>query len=440
MSDPVEGAWVLPQLRRDQRDIMRHPARVKVVANGRRYGKTTMAGAVACNAARRGARVAWVVPTYKNARPVWRWIERATAGPRSTGAVLMNRTERFLEVPSTGGFLGVYSADNDVGIRGESFHLAVLEEAARIGETTWTEVVQPALADFDGYAILISTPMGRNWFWQEWQRGIGKMDAEQAAFSAPSYANPMPSIRRAYDLAKTRVPDNVFRQEWDAEFVQGAFDTFEPEWFKERRFDHANQGHVNACVARWISWDTGFKDKDAERTGSDPAYTACVVAELTQDYRLFIREVWRDRLTFPNLMAQMEKMARRYNDDGKLKGVVIEDKASGISALQTIQETGEPWLADIVVPFQPQGSKEQRAELAAVWCKQGCVWLPYPGDTAPWLYAFEDELFRFPAGNFKDQVDAFSQLVLYTSRWLSVGRDLRAEAARQADATLEDAA
>jgi hypothetical protein len=49
-------------------------------------------------------------------------------------------------------------------------------------------------------------------------RGIadGKI---QAAFNAPSAANPIPAIQRAAELARDRVSERTYRQEWLAEFV-----------------------------------------------------------------------------------------------------------------------------------------------------------------------------------------------------------------------------
>jgi hypothetical protein len=172
------AALLLPRLRPDQWEIVQHPAKVKAVCCGRRWGKSVMSGAVALSAASQGARVLWMAPTYKNTRPIWRWSEAACGPLVRRGLVRLNRTERTIDFPSSGGYLGVYSADNDVAVRGDWFNLAILDEAARIPETTWTEVVQPALADAGGDAILPSTPAGKNWFWREWQRGQAQMDGE----------------------------------------------------------------------------------------------------------------------------------------------------------------------------------------------------------------------------------------------------------------------
>ena len=204
-----------------------------------------------------------------------------------------------------------------------------------------------------------------------------------------------------YQGRPTPPSGQVFRREW---------------WFADgRRFDAGDPWHVNACVARWLSWDTAFKDT------ATSAFTACSVGELWPDYRLALREVWRRKLQFPDLPEMIAAFARRYNGDSKLRGVIVEDKASGISALQTLNASAEDWLRGLLVAFPPSGDKETRANQAAVWCKNGSILLPLANEAAEWLVDFEDELFTFPSGAFKDQVDSFSQLAIYLEHLLSDG-------------------
>lgn len=187
---------------------------MKIVSMGRRWGKSYMAGVYALTSADHGGAVAWVAPTYKNSRPLWRFVERYTSGTD----VDVSRSERVATFPS-GGWLGVYSADNADGILGEAFDIVIVDEAARVKEPVWTDVIQPTLADRDGHALLISTPRGRNWFWREWTRG-SRHEGGYAAFTAPSSANPNPNIKRAAALARERVSDRTYRQEWLAEFIE----------------------------------------------------------------------------------------------------------------------------------------------------------------------------------------------------------------------------
>lgn len=198
--------------------------------------------------------------------------------------------------------------------------------------------------------------------------------------------------------------------------------TFKREWWNNNRFDAGDMGKVRTCVARWHSWDTALSDEDGN------AFSALVVGELWPDYRLTIREVYKERLDFPGLLDAMTRFARRDNVDKKLRAVIIEDKASGTSAVQTLQGSSEMWLSSLIVPFMPSGDKERRAKQASVWCSNGSVMLPHPSDYAPWLSDFENELFSFPGSTFKDQVDAFDQLVIYTENLLAEGLRARQEA------------
>lgn len=186
---------------------------ILIAAMGRRWGKTVMAGTWGLTAADFGAAVAWIAPTYRNSRPLWRFAESRVRGT----AADVSRSERVISFPS-GGWLGIYSGDNPDAMRGESFDLVILDEASRLAEETWTDAIQPTLADRAGKALLISSPRGKNWFYREWLRGQNGTPG-YASFTAPSSANPNPNIKRAAELAKLRVSDRTYRQEWLAEFV-----------------------------------------------------------------------------------------------------------------------------------------------------------------------------------------------------------------------------
>ena len=185
---------------------------------GRRWGKTLMAGSIALGEAMYGGQVAWIVPTYRNARALWRFIEQ-----HATGFGTLHRSEMSVQFVS--GRLAVYTADNDIALRGEAFDLVIIDEAARIREETYTDVVLPTLADRGGRLIAISTPMGRNWFWREYMRGK-EGNPDHRCFNAPTINNPMPNIQRAAALAQTMVSERTYKQEWLAEFIDEAGGVF----------------------------------------------------------------------------------------------------------------------------------------------------------------------------------------------------------------------
>ena len=183
---------------------------------GRRWGKSVLGGVLTMNVVRQHGHVAWIVPTYKNGRSLWRWA-RSIASPFRRYFDI-SKAERTIST-QRGGFFGIYSADNIDAIRGEWFHLVVIDEAARIDEVDWTDAIYPTLADANGDAIFISTPNGKNWFWREWLQGQQASDVI-AAWQAPTMDNPNPRIRQAAELVRDRVSERTYRQEWLAEFVE----------------------------------------------------------------------------------------------------------------------------------------------------------------------------------------------------------------------------
>lgn len=408
---------LLPMLRLDQYRIARHPAKIKTLTMGRRWGKSTMLGTVSLNAARQGARVAWVVPTYKNGRSLWRFAEASVSGLKRAGLAKTNATDRVVEFPTVGGSLGIYSADNPDAIRGDWFHMVAVDEAARVAEDVWADVIQPTLADVDGDAILISTPKGKNWFYRQWRHGIEDGD-HSASFTAPSSANPMPTIQKAAERARIRFGDHssTYRQEWLAEFVDDGARVWLREWCEDR-YSVTDAAEDRRVIARALSYDTAAKDKDTN------AYSALTVGELMADYRMRLRHVWRDRLLFPTLAAQVERDIERWDHDGKLRDIIIEDKSSGTSLYQTLMANGSERVRSMLRPFMPTGSKEQRFEQAGVWVRNGSFYLPKPSDSTSWLIAWEDEVFE--ETEYADQRDSAAQLILYYEHILADGLRFR---------------
>jgi len=188
---------------------------------------------------------------------------------------------------------------------------------------------------------------------------------------------------------------------------------YKKEWWREaNRYDPEVS---EQSIGRWLSIDTAMKD---ERRSN---YTACSVFDLQANYRVRLSYVWRERLAFPQLIHAIETLAARFNTDDKLFGIIIEDRASGTSAFQTLLAAAPDWLRGLLIAFMPQGSKLYRARQGSVWCERGCVLLPLPSAEVPWLFEFEDELFKFPGAAYDDMEDTFTQGIIYLEHYLAEG-------------------
>lgn len=420
---------ILPYPHTGQRAVRQQAKRFNWLAAGRRWRKTTLTMAIAVEAALQGRQIVWGAPVYDQVYVGWEETKKAA------GAIAQFNQSRMQAVFPGRGSIIYRSLDDPDNARSHTADGIVIDECGDVAQEAWYAVLRPMLIDTGGWFWGIGTPRGLNWFWREHQRAqvaddsmswqvptVGAVIQDGRLVRLPHpLENPNIAFSEIESLFHTS-PEADFRQEILAEFVEAGYTIFSPTWWEGAlsRFMAADQPLRNKVIGRYLSFDTGLKD----RKTSD--YTACTVGELTADYRLLVRRVWRDKLTFPNLVGQIEKMAGEFNRDEKLRAVIIEDRVSGTSAYQTLSEASpDGWLARLLVPFNPTGSKAQRASQAGVWCRNGCVWLPYPSDDVPWLSQFEEELFSFSPIESKnehdDQVDSFSQLIIYLEHYLSEG-------------------
>ena len=312
---------------------------------GRRWGKSFMASVYALTCADMGGHVAWIAPTYKNSRPLWRSAEKQVA-PVSH-RLTVRRSEREIVFPS-GGSLSVYSADNPDSIRGMAFDVVIIDEASRVSEETWTEAIQPTLADRGGTAILISTPHGRNWFYREFLRGQ-RHDANIASFQSPTSENPNPQIKEAFERARESVSDKTFRQEWLAEFVDDAGGVFRNvrEAIRSKVLDKPEENRTYVAGLDWaLSGDytvLTIIDQSTRSvvfidrfTGIDYSLQRKRIAAACERFGVYVIVAESNAMGKPNndVMRSENIRVRDFYTNNASKSAIIEDLAAAFDHRQ----------------------------------------------------------------------------------------------------------
>ncbi len=84
----------------------------------------------------------------------------------------------------------------------------------------WQSHLSPRLLDKRGWALLISTPRGKGYFYDLFRRGQGE-DPTYVSWNYPSWTSPLLDAD-AIEEERSRLPERVFRQEYGAEFMEGA--------------------------------------------------------------------------------------------------------------------------------------------------------------------------------------------------------------------------
>lgn len=214
-----------------QREIHESTALRRVVACGVRWGKTVCAAHEALAAALVPAErsFGWVVaPTYDLADKVFREIQFAVVRHIPHRVVSMRDHDRRLVLRNLGGGLSEIrgkSADNPVSLIGEGLDWLIVDEAARLKPSIWEGHLSQRLIDKKGWALLISTPRGKGWFFDLFQRGQHGRDPDHQSWNRPSWSNPFLNAE-TIEIERARVPERVFRQEYGAEFLEGSGSVF----------------------------------------------------------------------------------------------------------------------------------------------------------------------------------------------------------------------
>jgi len=73
--------------------------------------------------------------------------------------------------------------------------------------------------------VFVSTPKGRNWFYDLYTRGMDPSEQDYASFTFPSKASPY-FPEKEWEEAKRTLPVDVFRQEYMAEFLEDSAGVF----------------------------------------------------------------------------------------------------------------------------------------------------------------------------------------------------------------------
>lgn len=176
------------------------------------------------------------------------------------------------------------------------------------------------------------------------------------------------------------------------------------------------------------AWDTAMSIKDKA------AYSACLTFGIFKDDHqhdaIILLSAWRKRVEFPDLYKAVQRMARDYratSEDRKINSryapdlVLVEEKASGVQLIQTLNKTGIT-----LVGWRPDryGDKLERVRRVTHLLESGRVYVPYKGPDFMKPRQYADFLIGqaalFPKGDGADLVDCLTCVLqrCINSGWL----------------------
>lgn len=380
-----------------QQEVIADPARFKVIAAGRRCGKTHFAAVTCILAALDGkpGGVMYVGPTQGLARDLlWdKLFELA-------GEIIISSNVNNLEVVLAGGHkISLKGSDRPDTLRGYSLKHLVLDEFAFHKEGVFDTILRPALADRKGTALFISTPEGRNSFYDVYMNGeTGKNGWK--SWHLTSHDNPLLDPEELQN-AKETMAGWQYRQEFEASFDAKGSEFFDPEafdYYDERPREMPGDYYIAIDLAGFES-DRGNKTKRRDNSAMAIVFVS--------DSGVW----WVENIVFGRWTPQetAEKIFRAV-EEYKPISIGIEKGIAQTAVMEPLQDLMRRTARVFRVELLTHGNQKKQDRI--LWALQGRfehskIKLKH----GEWNIEFVDEASAFPSQLVKDDLlDALSYI------------------------------
>lgn len=382
-----------------QQEVFNDKTRFKVVAAGRRCGKSRLAATTLIIEALRcppGSAVLYVSPTMGQSRQII-WDLLLDLGREVISGSHVNNLDITM---INGARIYVRGADRPDTLRGVSLTYAVLDEVADIKPEAWEQVIRASLSDKKGHALFIGTPKGRNWFHDLWKQGQEDVDGDWKSWHFTTKDNPLIDPTEI-ESAKKTLSSFAFKQEYLASFSNAGSDIFKENWVKYGEEPDYGSYFVAVDLA-------GFEEvaKQAANAKKRLDETAIAIVKVTDEGKWFVKDIWHGRWDIRETAAKILMAMRDYRplsvgiERGALKNAVL------------------PYLSDLMrknnvyshIVDLTHGNRKKADRI--IWSLQGRfehgrIVLNQEGD----FETFLDQLLMFPAQGVHDDLpDALSYI------------------------------
>jgi predicted phage terminase large subunit-like protein len=380
-----------------QQEVWADNTRFKIVAAGRRTGKSRLAAwMLIVNAlqAERG-HVFYVAPTQGQARDIM-WQTLLDLGhPVISGSHINNLQIKLIN----GATISLKGADRPETMRGVSLKFLVLDEYADMKPDVFEQILRPALADQKGCAMFIGTPMGRNHFYDLYKYAEIGDDETYKAWHFTSYDNPILDPNEI-DTAKKSMSSYAFRQEFMASFEARGSEMFKEDWVK---FGEESSGEGDYYIAVDLA---GFEEVNKKRTKNTKLDETAIAVVKVNPNGWFVENIIYGRWTLDETAAKIFQAVRDYEpvSVGIERGIA---KQAVMSPLMDLQKRHGTFFR---VEELTHGNKKKTDRV--MWALQGRFENGFVTlKKGEWNSRFLDQLFQFPdALTHDDLIDALAYI------------------------------
>ena len=267
-----------------QLDIFNSEKRFKIVAAGRRVGKSRLAAWILLIKALQSEEkdVFYIGPTFQQSKDImWGMLKELgqdlilAAHENTAVLTLINGRKIYLK-----------GSDRPDTLRGVGLAYVVLDEYASMKPVVWEQIIRPTLADVKGEALFIGTPAGKNHFYDLYTDALTNDNWEAWQFNSTD--NPFIPADEI-EAARDSMSSMAFRQEFEASFETFSGGIFKEEWFKTK--EEPEEGSYVIAIDP-AGFEAIEKERNLKRSRLDE--TAIAIVKIDRD-KWWVKDILHGR-------------------------------------------------------------------------------------------------------------------------------------------------
>ncbi len=224
MSYEVEGFRPTEHQQEIINYILETPAKYIAVNGSRQSAKTLVAMNLILYYAinEKGSQICFISPYFSMVKKVMRELVDAID---ESGIIESKNYSDYIIKLKTDSTILFRSAENYDALRGYTFDVIILDEAAYIKDDAWKSAIKPTALIKGKKVLMFSTPRTKNGFFYDTYI-MGKTENPLYGSIDLTYkGNPFVNWEEIQD-AKKVLPDAIFRAEYEGEFIEGESTVF----------------------------------------------------------------------------------------------------------------------------------------------------------------------------------------------------------------------
>lgn len=313
-----------------QIQVFTDPARFKVVAAGRRFGKSFLARVTLIVEALKMKNefgydlkdkdVWYIAPTFQQGKDTqWHLLKEMCKDV--TESTLENTACITLK---NGRRIQIKGSDRPDTLRGVGLSYAVLDEFAFMKPEVWELIISPTLTEVKGSALFIGTPDGKNHFFDLWDNSNkGASGDDWKAFHFNSTDNPF-LPQDEIEKKKNSMSVEAYNQEFAASFSSAGSGAFKLEDIQYYEIE-PDDGYTYIAVD-----PNGFSEEEGMVKSSLMRLDECAIAVVKVcPTGWYVKDIISGRWGIREASLQILKAAKKYGaiavgiEKGSLKNAIM---------------------------------------------------------------------------------------------------------------------